>query len=166
MFTHLDVSGIHLYVQSWCSFSHGEGSKWLQLVDLQCKTIRGCLNALLHYTSPVQCCDILLNRTVTDTVTITTITALFAISYEAASELCRVLNLTLAQSRVLLTRLKSRGILIEEESGYYLNQLVYRQVLRLLKRRNIIHWSWKNYLHISCFWSSAWVLLLWVLRIR
>ncbi|MEQ9092283.1 MAG: hypothetical protein RIE52_14415 [Balneola sp.] len=55
------------------------------------------------------------------------------------AELCRVLNLTLAQSRVLLTRLKSRGILIEEESGYYLNQLVYRQVLRLLKRRNIIH---------------------------
>ena len=55
------------------------------------------------------------------------------------AELCRVLNLTLAQSRVLLSRLKSRGVLIEEESGYYLNQLVYRQVLRLLKRRNIIH---------------------------
>lgn len=55
------------------------------------------------------------------------------------SELCRVLNLTLPQSRVLLTRLKSRGVLIEGESGYFLNQLVYRQVLRLLKRRNIIH---------------------------
>lgn len=55
------------------------------------------------------------------------------------AELCRVLNLTLAQSRVLLTRLKSRGVLIEDDSGYYLNQLVYRQVLRLLKRRNIIH---------------------------
>lgn len=55
------------------------------------------------------------------------------------AELCRVLNLTLSQSRVLLTRLKSRGVLIEDESGYYLNQLVYRQVLRLLKRRNIIH---------------------------
>jgi len=55
------------------------------------------------------------------------------------AELCRVLNLTLAQSRVLLTRLKSRGVLIEDESGYYLNQLVFRQVLRLLKRRNIIH---------------------------
>ncbi|MEP1152219.1 MAG: hypothetical protein ABJH08_10875 [Balneola sp.] len=55
------------------------------------------------------------------------------------SELCRILNLTLPQSRVLLTRLKSRGVLIEGDSGYYLNQLVYRQVLRLLKRRNIIH---------------------------
>lgn len=55
------------------------------------------------------------------------------------AELCRVLNLSLPQSRVQLTRLKSRGVLIEEESGYYLNQLVYRQVLRLLKRRNIIH---------------------------
>jgi ABC-type dipeptide/oligopeptide/nickel transport system ATPase subunit len=55
------------------------------------------------------------------------------------AELCRVLNLTLSQSRVLLTRLKARGVLIEEESGFYLNQLVYRQVLRLLKRRNIIH---------------------------
>lgn len=55
------------------------------------------------------------------------------------TELCRVLNLTLPESRVQLTRLKSRGVLIEEDSGYYLNQLVYRQVLRLLKRRNIIH---------------------------
>jgi predicted Rossmann fold nucleotide-binding protein DprA/Smf involved in DNA uptake len=55
------------------------------------------------------------------------------------AELCRVLNLTLPQSRVLLTRLKSRGVLIEEDGAYYLNQLVYRQVLRLLKRRNIIH---------------------------
>lgn len=55
------------------------------------------------------------------------------------AELCRVLNLSLPESRVLLTRLKSRGVLIEDESGYYLNQLVYRQVLRLLKRRNIIH---------------------------
>jgi len=55
------------------------------------------------------------------------------------AELCRVLNLTLAQSRVLLTRLKSRGVLIEQDGNYFLNQLVYRQVLRLLKRRNIIH---------------------------
>lgn len=55
------------------------------------------------------------------------------------AELCRVLNLTLPESRVLLTRLKSRGVLIEEDGAYYLNQLVYRQVLRLLKRRNIIH---------------------------
>ena len=55
------------------------------------------------------------------------------------AELCRVLNLSLAQSRVTLTRLRSRGILIENQQGYFLNQLVFRQVLRLLKRRNIIH---------------------------
>lgn len=54
-------------------------------------------------------------------------------------ELCRVLNLTLAQSKVNLTRLKSRGVLLEHQQNYYLNQLVFRQVLRLLKRRNIIH---------------------------
>lgn len=54
-------------------------------------------------------------------------------------ELCRVLNLSLAQSRVTLSRLRSRGILIENQNGYFLNHLVFRQVLRLLKRRNIIH---------------------------
>ncbi|HAW82108.1 MAG TPA: hypothetical protein DF712_23130 [Balneola sp.] len=73
------------------------------------------------------------------TETLFTLAAIVLHDTLKVAELCRVLNLTLAQSRVLLTRLKSRGVLIEEESGYYLNQLVYRQVLRLLKRRNIIH---------------------------
>lgn len=73
------------------------------------------------------------------TETLFTLAAIVLHDTLKVAELCRVLNLTLAQSRVLLTRLKSRGVLIEEEGGYYLNQLVYRQVLRLLKRRNIIH---------------------------
>ncbi len=55
------------------------------------------------------------------------------------AEMCRVLNLSLAQGRVLLSRLKSRGLLLEEEGGYFLNELIFRQILRLLKKRNIIH---------------------------
>ncbi len=55
------------------------------------------------------------------------------------AELCRVLNLSLSQSRVLMSRLKSRGLLLEEEGGYFLNELVFRQLIRLLKKRNIIH---------------------------
>ncbi len=55
------------------------------------------------------------------------------------AELCRVMNLNLSTSKVLLSRLKSRGFLLENQGAYYLNQLVYRQVLRLLKKRNIIH---------------------------
>ena len=55
------------------------------------------------------------------------------------AELARVMNIGLSDSRVLLSRLKSRGILLENNGHYALNQLVFRQVLRLLKRRNIIH---------------------------
>lgn len=55
------------------------------------------------------------------------------------AELARVMNIGLSDSRVLLSRLKSRGVLIESNGQYTLNQLVLRQVLRLLKKRNIIH---------------------------
>lgn len=55
------------------------------------------------------------------------------------AELARVMNIGLSDSRVLLSRLKSRGVLLENNGLYSVNQLVFRQVLRLLKRRNIIH---------------------------
>lgn len=42
-------------------------------------------------------------------------------------------------SRLMLARLKSKGIVQTTDEGYRLNHLVYRQVVRLLKQRNIIH---------------------------
>ncbi len=55
------------------------------------------------------------------------------------AELSRILNMSLSTSRVLLTKLKTRGIITEKEGVYQLNHLIYRQILSLLKRRNIIH---------------------------
>jgi hypothetical protein len=55
------------------------------------------------------------------------------------AELSRILNIDLSASRVLLTRLKSKGILVEQAGLFSLNQLVYRQVLSYLQRRNVIH---------------------------
>ncbi len=55
------------------------------------------------------------------------------------AELSRILNIDLSASKVMLTRLKSKGILQENAGLYQLNQLVYRQVLSYLQRRNVIH---------------------------
>ncbi len=56
-----------------------------------------------------------------------------------SEELAKSLHQDESQSRLMLARLKTKGIVYESESGYNLNHLVYRQVVRLLKRRNIIH---------------------------
>jgi len=55
-------------------------------------------------------------------------------------ELSRSLNLSLSEARVLLKRLQTRGVLMLDEQGTYsINQLIYRQTLKALKERNIIH---------------------------
>lgn len=54
-------------------------------------------------------------------------------------DLSMILNLSLTESRLTLKRLSGRGVLLEKEDGYMLNQLVYRQVVRVLKERNILH---------------------------
>ena len=74
-----------------------------------------------------------------DSETLFTLSAIVLHDTLKVAELCRVLSLSLTSSRVLLTRLKSRGILKEKEGTYLLNQLVYRQAIKLLKKRNIIH---------------------------
>lgn len=56
-----------------------------------------------------------------------------------SEEMAMALHQDVTQSRLMLTRLKSKGIIYKTEHGYNMNQLVYRQVIRLLKRRNIIH---------------------------
>ncbi len=54
-------------------------------------------------------------------------------------EMAMALHQELTESRLMLARLKSKGIVELTENGYRLNHLVYRQVVRLLKKRNIIH---------------------------
>ncbi|WP_138429198.1 hypothetical protein [Fodinibius saliphilus] len=55
------------------------------------------------------------------------------------SELAMVLNVKLEESRLLLNRLRSRGMLIEKNGSFTINHLMYRQIIRVLKERNIIH---------------------------
>ena len=54
-------------------------------------------------------------------------------------ELSEVLQFTEQESKLMLVRLQTRGILRQEEGRYFINQLVYRQIVRVLKERNIIH---------------------------
>lgn len=54
-------------------------------------------------------------------------------------ELSEILQFTEQESKLMLVRLKTRGILRQEEDRYFINQLVYRQIVRVLKERNIIH---------------------------
>jgi len=56
-----------------------------------------------------------------------------------SEEMAMALHQDVMESRLMLTRLKSKGIIFKNANGYQMNQLVYRQLIRLLKRRNIIH---------------------------
>lgn len=55
------------------------------------------------------------------------------------SELSKVLLFTEQESRLMLVRLKTRGLLRQDGDRYFVNQLMYRQIVRVLKERNIIH---------------------------
>ncbi|MDR8391222.1 hypothetical protein NC796_08740 [Aliifodinibius sp. S!AR15-10] len=55
------------------------------------------------------------------------------------SQLSKILQLNEQESRLILTRLKTRGLLQQNDSQYTLNHLMYRQVVKVLKERNIIH---------------------------
>lgn len=54
-------------------------------------------------------------------------------------DLSMVLNMTTEESRLLINRLHSRGLLVKREDMYTINHLMYRQIVRVLKERNIIH---------------------------
>jgi len=54
-------------------------------------------------------------------------------------EVALALHQSKVESNLMLNRLKSKGILMKTDDGYLMNHLVYRQVIRLLKRKNIIH---------------------------
>jgi hypothetical protein len=54
-------------------------------------------------------------------------------------ELAMIMNTTIEESRLLINRLRSRGMLVEKGKSYTINHLMYRQIVRVLKERNIIH---------------------------
>ncbi|MGM0545246.1 MAG: hypothetical protein ACQEST_00880 [Bacteroidota bacterium] len=53
--------------------------------------------------------------------------------------LAMVLNTSREESRLMINRLRSRGLLEKKGDLYTINHLVYRQIVRTLKERNIIH---------------------------
>jgi hypothetical protein len=57
----------------------------------------------------------------------------------SAGELSDILQFTEQESRLMLVRLKTRGLLRQDGNRYFVNQLMYRQIVRVLKERNIIH---------------------------
>ena len=57
-----------------------------------------------------------------------------------ALELASLLNQSESEAEMTVSRLASRGLLVAQKDKYFaLNDLVYRQVVRLLKSRNILH---------------------------
>lgn len=54
-------------------------------------------------------------------------------------ELSTILQMTEQEGRLMLMHLKTRGFLRQEDDLYHINQLMYRQIVRVLKERNIIH---------------------------
>jgi len=55
------------------------------------------------------------------------------------SELALVLNVNEQISRLILSKLAARAILLEKNQRFYLNPLLYRHIVNLLKLKNMIH---------------------------
>lgn len=56
-----------------------------------------------------------------------------------AKQLANCLNYSIIDAETSISRLVSRGLLVELEFGFGLNDLIYRQVVRLLNSRNFIN---------------------------
>lgn len=56
-----------------------------------------------------------------------------------AGELALTLHQPVDDAKLMLSRLKAKGLVIETDDGFMINHLIYRQVIRLLKNRNILH---------------------------
>ena len=54
-------------------------------------------------------------------------------------DLSMILNISGEESRLMLNRLHSRGLLAKDGNAFEINHLMYRQIVRVLKDRNIIH---------------------------
>lgn len=56
-----------------------------------------------------------------------------------ATELANIMHEPLRDSKVMISRLVSRSIITSSEYGFSLNQLIYRQLIQVLKEANYIH---------------------------
>ena len=56
-----------------------------------------------------------------------------------SDQVAQALHQNSSDSSLMLARLKTKGIIYSGNVGFSLNHLVYRQVVRMLKQRNIIH---------------------------
>lgn len=56
-----------------------------------------------------------------------------------SGELAQILNISSEESGMVILRLNARGLLVPLGKYYTLNDLIYRQVVRLLKTKNILH---------------------------
>jgi predicted house-cleaning noncanonical NTP pyrophosphatase (MazG superfamily) len=54
-------------------------------------------------------------------------------------DLAKIMGITVQESRLLINRLQSRGLLVQKDGTYTINHLMYRQIVWVLKDRNIIH---------------------------
>lgn len=54
-------------------------------------------------------------------------------------DLSMILNISEQESRLLINRLQSRSLIEQKNSAFTINHLMYRQIVLLLKERNIIH---------------------------
>lgn len=68
-----------------------------------------------------------------------TLAALILHDTMTPEELAMAVNMDLRQSRLIFARLEAKGLLRESGEKYMLNHLMYRQVVNLLKHRNILH---------------------------
>lgn len=59
----------------------------------------------------------------------------------SAEDLSLILNMSIEESRLLLNRLKDRGMLKEQDAKYVINHFLYPQIIHVLKKRNILYFG-------------------------
>ena len=74
-----------------------------------------------------------------DSETLFVLTAFVLHDVLNAEQLGKCLNFSVKYSETIISRLTSRGLLVDSTRGYGLNDLIYRQLVRLLKSRNLIN---------------------------
>lgn len=71
--------------------------------------------------------------------TLFTLAAIVIHDFLKTGELSEVLHQDDQRSRLIVSRLQANGLLKQKDGQFQLNQLIYRQVLWVLKQQNIIH---------------------------
>tara|TARA_R110000868_G_scaffold37111_14_gene131631 strand:- start:41407 stop:44448 length:3042 start_codon:yes stop_codon:yes gene_type:complete len=74
-----------------------------------------------------------------DSLSLFTLSAFILHDSLTPAELAMVLNDTESNCEMTISRLASRGLLVGSNKYYTVNDLIYRQVVRILRSRNILH---------------------------